>query len=652
MGRRSGRGSVSARESREARPEVAPSAGPDQPTAAQSGRAAAWLRTRGFLFAIFAASGFAGLIYESIWTHYLKLFLGHAAYAQTLVLAIFMGGMALGSWISSRKSPRWRNLFAAYAITEAVVGVLGLVFHEIFTAATGLAYDVLLPRLAGSAAAVSALKWGLSAALILPQSVLLGMTFPLMTAGVLRAFPDRPGRSLAMLYFTNSLGAAVGVLVSGFVLVSALGLPGTVRTAGLIDMVVAALVLPLARRTAQPPPLAVAQSERRVDGVLLWFLGVALITGASSFIYEVTWIRMLSLVLGASTHAFELMLSAFILGLALGGLWIQRRIDELRSPVRVLGYLQVAMGIAALLTLLAYGGTFHAMRWLILNLARNDLGYGLFNLASNGLALAIMLPATFCAGTTLPLITFHLIRRGCGEMSVGAVYAANTVGAIVGVFFAVHLGLPWLGLKGLLTVGGGLDIALGAALLWSAGAALTRRRVPVALTALGAVAIALTGSLVRLDPRKTASGVYRLGVLVPESEEVFFQRDRPSGQVDAQHSHERQTGRGARDVAGSPRDGGRVDDGLDECDPHGPPPRGPHGRLHRLRLGVEHARPARESSSLARGYDRDRAGDGRGRPALSSPERARLYRPPLARRDRRREDLLLGAASRVRHHRL
>jgi spermidine synthase len=532
MGRRSGRGSVSARESREARPEVPPRAGPDQQTAAPSGRdAAGWLRTRGFLFAVFAASGFAGLIYESIWTHYLKLFLGHAAYAQTLVLAIFMGGMALGSWISSRRSARWRNLFAAYAITEAVVGVLGLVFHEVFTAAIGLAYDVLLPRLAASAAAVSALKWGLSAALILPQSVLLGMTFPLMTAGVLRAFPDRPGRSLAMLYFTNSLGAAAGVLVSGFVLVSALGLPGTVRIAGLIDIAVAALVLPLARRTAQPPPLAVAQPEQRVDGVLLWFLGVALVTGASSFIYEVTWIRMLALVLGASTHAFELMLSAFILGLALGGLWIQRRIDQLRSPVRVLGYLQVAMGIAALATLLAYGGTFHAMRWLIINLSRNDFGYGLFNLASNGLALAIMLPATFCAGTTLPLITFHLIRRGCGEKSVGAVYAANTVGAILGVFFAIHLGLPSLGLKSLLTVGGALDIALGAALLWSAGAAFTRRRIPVALTALGAIAIVLTGSLVRLDSRKMASGVYRLGLMVPASEEVFFQRDGKTASV-------------------------------------------------------------------------------------------------------------------------
>ena len=59
---------------------------------------------RSIYFTLFAVSGFAGLIYESIWTHYLKLFLGHAAYAQTLVLALFMGGMAIGAWIAGRKS--------------------------------------------------------------------------------------------------------------------------------------------------------------------------------------------------------------------------------------------------------------------------------------------------------------------------------------------------------------------------------------------------------------------------------------------------------------------------------------------------------------------------------------------------------------------
>src|SRR5437660_421304 len=194
------------------------------------------------LYTLFAASGFAGLIYESIWTHYLKLFLGHAAYAQTLVLAIFMGGLALGSWLSSRWPARWRGLLVAYAATEAAIGVLGLAFHHVFVGATGVAYDHVLPRLAGSAVAVTVFKWSLGAVLILPQSILLGMTFPLMTAGVLRVFAQRPGQSLALLYFTNSLGAAAGVLVGGFVLIAAVGLPGTIRTAALINFAVAGAV--------------------------------------------------------------------------------------------------------------------------------------------------------------------------------------------------------------------------------------------------------------------------------------------------------------------------------------------------------------------------------------------------------------------------
>src|SRR5690242_3149145 len=94
-----------ARSSAAAPPAPAPAAAP-APEAPPSGG------TRALLFALFAASGFAGLIYESIWTHYLKLFLGHAAYAQTLVLALFMGGMAVGSAIAARWSGRWRNLLA------------------------------------------------------------------------------------------------------------------------------------------------------------------------------------------------------------------------------------------------------------------------------------------------------------------------------------------------------------------------------------------------------------------------------------------------------------------------------------------------------------------------------------------------------------
>src|SRR5690348_8625034 len=158
-------------------------------------------------FVLFTVSGFSGLIYESIWTHYIKLFLGHAAYAQTLVLAIFMGGMAGGAWLAARWSHRWRNPLLSYAIVEAAIGLAAVIFHRIFVAATDASYEIIIPAL-GSPAAAQAWKWLLSALLILPQSVLLGMTFPLMSGGILRQWPATPGRSLAMLYFSNSIGGA------------------------------------------------------------------------------------------------------------------------------------------------------------------------------------------------------------------------------------------------------------------------------------------------------------------------------------------------------------------------------------------------------------------------------------------------------------
>src|SRR5258707_15548986 len=102
---------------------------------------------RRFLLAVFVVSGFTGLIYESIWSHYLKLFLGHAAYAQTLVLALFMGGMAIGSWLCSRWSAGWGNLLRGYAVAEGLIGIVPLAFHPVFVAATDTAYESILPAL-------------------------------------------------------------------------------------------------------------------------------------------------------------------------------------------------------------------------------------------------------------------------------------------------------------------------------------------------------------------------------------------------------------------------------------------------------------------------------------------------------------------------
>jgi spermidine synthase len=470
--------------------------------------------SRTAFYVLFTASGFAGLIYESIWTHYLKLFLGHAAYAQSLVLVVFMGGMAAGAALCGRLSQRIANPLLGYAAVEAAIGLAALVFHPVFVGVTDWGYAWLLPWLGGEWAALGG-KLALACLLILPQSILLGATFPLMSAGLARAHPATAGESVAMLYFTNSLGAAAGVLASGFWLIGRVGLPGTLDVAGGMNLLLALTVWLLCRPLRLAPLATSASAEERAS----LLLGIAFFTGLASFVYEIVWIRMLSLVLGASTHSFELMLATFILGLALGGLAIRRRVDTAAAPERLLGWVQIAMALAAAATLPLYDLTFGLMEALMAGIARNDTGYLLFNLSGAAIAGLIMLPATFCAGMTLPLLTGALLRRGAGEAAIGRVYAANTLGAIAGVVLAVHAGLPLLGLKATLLAACMVDAVLGLVLLnFFAG----KKPFVWAAAACAAVLIGF-GAGVQLDARKMTAGVFRHGDLSTSSDATVLQ---------------------------------------------------------------------------------------------------------------------------------
>ena len=489
------------------------------------------------LLALFVASGFAGLIYQAIWSHYLGLTLGHAAYAQTLVLAIFMGGMAIGAWLVSRRGVRWRRLIFAYAVVEIVIGLAGLAFHPAFVAYTGFSQETVYPAL-DSEGAVRAWQWGTAALLIAPQSILLGMTFPLMSGGYLRIAPLADGEILGGLYFTNSLGAAAGALFATFVLLPWVGMPGAVATAGAINLVVGLLAWVVAAKADKGAPRvareAVAQDSASAAAdaggtgggtFLKVMLAAALITGASSFVYEIGWVRMLNQALGTTVHSFELMLAAFILGLAFGGLWIRRKSAGIGDPVAYAAYAQVWMGIAALASIPVFGQSFRWVGALVSGLPKTDEGYLLYSLGSGGIALLVMFPAAFFAGMTLPLFTMALLRRGAGESSIGRVYAANTLGAILGVFLAVHVLVPAFGLRMAVTLAAIADIALGLVLLRLYCTTPRPRGLAIAAT-LSVVAIA--GSLVlgRPDPMALASGVFRYGSpVLAEGSEIHFLRD-------------------------------------------------------------------------------------------------------------------------------
>lgn len=484
------------------------------------------------LYGIFLLSGAAGLMYESIWTRYLGLFVGHSAYAQVIVLVIFLGGMSLGSFWIGRRTLTIRRPLLWYAVVELCTGVIGLLFHDLFVATTNVIYAHVFPGL-GLGVLHTVVKWTVSAALILPQSILLGMTFPLMSAGVVRRARGGAGRALSMLYFTNSGGAAIGVLVAGFVLVGFVGLPGTLVTAAIINLVVALAVMGLERLpaagSATASPSLDAQSstmEWTRDRRWVLLIGTSFATALSSFMYEIGWIRMLSLVLGSATHSFELMLSAFILGLALGAWWISRRADAMRS-MRTLAMVQLAMGALAIATLPVYLASFGWMASFMAAFARTSQGYIGYSLARYSICLAVMLPATVCAGMTLPLITNALMRESAGERAIGQVYAINTLGSIVGAGLAAIVLLPLLGVKWLLVTGGLIDLAVGV-LLFVEYAGRQQLFTPRRMVVVSAVIAALVLIVARssFDHTVLSSGVYRYGtVQAPGTRNVIFYRD-------------------------------------------------------------------------------------------------------------------------------
>jgi predicted membrane-bound spermidine synthase len=486
---------------------------------------------------LFALSGLAGLIYEVVWTRYLALFVGHSAFAQAIVLIVFLGGMALGAGLVADRSRRIAHPLRAYALVEGGLGFLALIFHPVFHAVTGVAYDTLLPRIGGGPLSI-VVQWALAALLIIPQSVLLGMTFPLMSSAVLRRGGSGPvvsNRPISLLYFANSLGAAIGVLCAGFFLIGRVGLHATLLVAGTVNLAVAAAAWGLHRVAAAPGPISVPQVPDTTDvgpesrspqvrRVWLVLLAASAGTAVASYVYEIAWTRLLALLLGSATHAFELMLSAFILGLALGALWSRRRVDAARDPVTFLVRVQFAMGTLALATIPVYLALFPVMAWLVQTLPKTSIGYLEFNLARYSLALAVMLPATFCAGMTLPLMSAVLLRQGQGERTVGAVYSANACGSILGVWLGALVLMPLLGLRGLLVFGGAVDVLVGVLLLLAlprdrpdAGAATdaaprwSRGVIGQGLIACLAIGMAVASG--RFDSRLLASGVFRSGEL-------------------------------------------------------------------------------------------------------------------------------------------
>jgi len=432
-------------------------------------------RATPLILLLFTLSGVSGLVYELVWIRLFSHLLGGTSYAISTVLAAFMGGLALGSRFYGPRADRTDRPLALYAKLELGIALCG-----------GLVYLILLgaPRAYAAvggalpAPALALLRVLIAGALLLPPTFLMGGTLPVLSRVVVTR-RDRLGRGLGLLYAVNTFGAVLGCFLAGFVLIAALGLGGSTLLAVLLNLLIAAAVWLLDRRlsplagsadyaeslldTMNPlgekvPPAPAAPAAELPATLLAW---VFALSGFASLGYELYWTRGLQHFLGNSTYAFSAMLTTFLLGLAAGG-WLGGRLaDRVASPARLLGWVQTAVGVTALATmLLIWSWLPHESSAAWLN--SRALSWPAYLGRRFALAFLVMAPTTFLTGMTFPLVNRigirSLSRLGRG---VGGLYFANTLGSIAGSLAAGFLLLALFGAKGALLATALLSAGLG-----------------------------------------------------------------------------------------------------------------------------------------------------------------------------------------------
>jgi len=484
---------------------------------------------RAILLACFFLSGSSGLILESLWTRQLGLVFGSTTLAISTVLATFMGGLGLGSYLAGRYADRIKNPVRAYALAEAGIGLYALLIPVILWAYPALnhwMYSVFGDRWV----LLSMVRFVGSAALLLIPTTLMGATLPLLA----RHFVMRPwelrrsGLRIGTLYAINLFGAVAGAFFSGFVFLPLLGVSWTNITAASFNLTLAAAIIIARRRipgadeavvsteerldmaaveakletAALPPPAVVDARSRRAA------LAAFAVSGATAMTLQVLWTRSLAVLLGSSVFSFTLILLAFLIGLGAGAALFARWSQRTPHPIRWLAALHLATAAAVGLTYLFTDKVPYIFTWL---LRSSSFGVDAILFCQFALACVTVLPATLLMGGVFPL-TVRVATGGLDSVGhdVGNAYALNTLGAIIGSFLAGFVVLPGLGLEKGIYAAVLFDLALAALLFWVAPQlSLRRRQAGVA----GAVALALLGLVIpRWDLGSFSSGFFRVSI--------------------------------------------------------------------------------------------------------------------------------------------
>ncbi|HSF77283.1 MAG TPA: fused MFS/spermidine synthase, partial [Steroidobacteraceae bacterium] len=307
----------------------------------------AWMLNQRLFFTAIVLSGFSALVYQLIWVRLLGLVFGVSSFAVATVVAVFLLGLGLGSWLFGKWSERTRDPLKLYMVVELGIAALSLLSYIVIS-------DLPLYRYLYEYAynhldfyGMSLVRLTLSMLVLLPPVVLIGGTLPLVSKYFLTV-PAAFGSGFSRVYYLNTLGAFAGALLTGFVLVRYVGVFMTLMIAVAGNLAVAALVA-LGRSDTVPRRAEPAQEESPRS----YMLAVLFVTGFISLSYEMLWARILSTFGLSTSQAFSLIVAGFLLGFSAGSFVVSRMIDRRRDLEGIFGIVCVltALGGAAVLFL-------------------------------------------------------------------------------------------------------------------------------------------------------------------------------------------------------------------------------------------------------------------------------------------------------------
>ncbi len=373
------------------------------------------------LLVLFLGSGCAALVYEVVWFQLLQLVIGVSAISLGVLLGTFMGGLFLGSLLYPRFVPPSLHPLRVYAVIEVAIGVIGLAVLVVVPAIGGIYTAWAGPGLTGL------LLRALAASIcLLPPTVLMGATLPALSRWV--ESTPRGVSWLGFFYASNTAGAVLGCLLAGFYLLRVHDMPTATFVAVGLNLAVATLSLGIASFATHRPSTTATADAAPVAGAPAIYIATAL-SGLTALAAEVVWTRLLSLLIGGTTYTFSLILAAFLVGIGIGsaaGAGLGRSPERARVA---LGWCQALLALA--IAWAAYTLSASLPFWPI-DPSISESPWFNFQLDFVRCLWAI-LPATLLWGASFPLALSALAVPGHDPARlVGRVYAANTVGAIVG----------------------------------------------------------------------------------------------------------------------------------------------------------------------------------------------------------------------------